>query len=247
MKTLAGTTVVVTRSIAQAGPLIDELEAAGASVVFAPLIEIRPIPEASASLRTAVAGLVGVDWLAVLSTNGARAVLDAIDGVPSCNLAVVGPATAAEFRQAGWEPDLVPQAATAAALAAEFPEAPLGGRVVIAQAAQGRPTLDDALGEAGWSVSTISVYDNLPVDLSPDLVVRAATGDLVIFGSPSAVDRHVASMGSNPRTAVCIGPVTANAASAAGFVVHVAHRPTTSALVSAALAASRQPGNRSES
>ena len=105
MSALAGRRVVVTRAAEQAGDLVSLLEAAGATAVVVPLIEIVSQPAACELL--AALDLADFDWLVVTSPNGASAYLDAHSSAPS-NVAAVGATTAAALTDGGVSVTLVP-------------------------------------------------------------------------------------------------------------------------------------------
>ena len=88
--------VVVTRPRAQAGPLVERLEALGLAVVECPLIEIEPLEEPTA-IDTS-----GYDWVVVtsrhavssLAASNARTNPEAPLGAWPARWAAVGPGTA---------------------------------------------------------------------------------------------------------------------------------------------------------
>jgi len=194
---LAGLRVVVTRSEQQAGPLITAVERAGGKPIALPLLAIVDAADGGVALRSALKMLGSDDWLAVLSPNAAHRVLDA--GRGAFSLAVVGEGTAKVFAQTGWNPEIVPAEESAAGLLAEFPPAG-GGRVVIAQAASGQPTLADGLRSVGWQVEVVVAYQNVLPEVGDEAVARArSAADVVVFASPSAVMRYVDLVGVHRR------------------------------------------------
>jgi uroporphyrinogen-III synthase len=189
--------VIVTRPRAQAGPLVERLEALGLDVVACPLIEIERTSDERIDAS-------GYDWLVVTSPNGADELARRLVP-PRPKVAAVGPGTAERLRAHGVEPALVPRVSTQAGLLDELPWPP--GRVLLAAAEDARRLLVERLGA-----------DFLPLYrtrlLEPD---APPEGDLVVLASGSAA-RAFARLGLGVP-AVSIGPQTTRAASEAGLRV----------------------------
>jgi uroporphyrinogen-III synthase len=232
--TLAGRTVVVTRAAEQASTLVGRLRERGATVVEVPTIAIAEPADAGAALAAAISRLDDVDWVVLTSTNGADRFLAALGGRTSPPIAVVGPGTAAAVRAAGIEPALVPERFVAEGLLAAFPSGP--GRVLLPQAEGARPVLAGGLRAAGWEVEAVVAYRTLTADPPPATIERARGADAITFTSGSTVTGYLAAAGAGavPPVVVCIGPVTADAAEAAGLAVAaVATEHTIEGLVAA--------------
>jgi uroporphyrinogen III methyltransferase/synthase len=195
--------VIVTRPRAQAGPLVERLEALGHEVVECPLIEIVPLGDDP--IDTA-----GYDWVVVTSPNGAEHLARRRCG-PLPRVAAVGPGTAEELRARGIDPELVPKVSTQEGLLAEFPRPP--GRVLVAAARGARRTLIDGLG-----ADFISLYDTVLV--RPAAVPQ---GDVVLLASGSAARSFATLQADVP--AATIGPQTTHVATSLGLHV-VAEAPT---------------------
>jgi uroporphyrinogen-III synthase len=233
---LTGVTVAVTRATDQASALIDRLTALGAEVVAVPTIEVVGPADGGAALARALGGLDDVDWLVVTSPNGARracAVAPDLSerlGRSGTRLAVIGPGTHAELERHGVSADLVPDRFVAEGLLDVFP-APSrpGARVLLAQAAGARPVLGHGLRSRGWTVDTIEAYRTMNPEVPTELAERARAADVVTFTSASTVAGYTAGVGliPPPSAVVCIGPVTAEAAVAAGIHVDAVAEPHT--------------------
>ncbi len=243
---LAGVRVVLTGLARGAGPLAAALRRQGASVAAVPVIEVAPLPEGAAALRS-VLDTDGVAWVAVTSSTGARCLLDAVDDLRSLGgvkLATVGPATAATMATAHVGVDLVGDGSGAAALAASI-GAPEGSRrrVVFPAAADARPELPELLRSAGWQVDVVPVYETRPTVLRSSQVESLQSCEVAVLTSPSSVAALEASAVEHELTrpaVVAIGPTTADAARTAGFVTTLAASPATTSLVEAvAVAAGR--------
>jgi uroporphyrinogen III methyltransferase / synthase len=195
--------VIVTRPRAQAGPLVERVEALGHEVVECPLIEIRPLGDEPVDTA-------GYDWVVLTSPNGAEQFARRRRG-PLPRVAAVGPGTAEVLRAQGIEPALVPRVSTQEGLLDEFPKPP--GRVLVAAARGARRALIDGLG-----ADFVPLYDTALV--RPDTV---PDGDLVLLASGSAA-RSFAALGADIPAAT-IGPQTTRAATKLGLRV-VAEAPT---------------------
>jgi uroporphyrinogen-III synthase len=233
--------VLVTRQPEQAGELRAGLQALGLTVVEVPLIEIAP-PADPAPLEAALRALAGYDWIAFTSANAVTAVADRLAALGlrwpgGARVASVGPATSAALadRLPGAPVALEPTADhRALGLLAAFAALPLeGARVLLPVSDRARDLLPRGLRQRGAAVDTPVAYRTLPApDLGPRLARALGQGaDLVTLASPSAVEAFVSSRpagGPVPPVAV-IGPVTEEAARAAGLTVAVVAVPSTAA------------------
>jgi uroporphyrinogen-III synthase len=145
------------------------------------------------------------------------------------------------------EPDLIPRSFTTEALARSFPQG--SGEVLIPRADIASTGLQKALRAKGWTPVRVTAYRTQIPRTLPSEARRAlheGLVDAVAFTSASTVQGfvHLAGVLSGPKI-VCIGPVTARAARAAGFKVHAVARPhTVGGLVAAlerALPSDRRP------
>jgi uroporphyrinogen III methyltransferase / synthase len=195
--------VIVTRPRAQAGPVVERLEALGHEVVECPLIEI--VPAGDEPIDT-----TGYDWVVVTSPNGAEHFARRRRGALP-RVAAVGPGTAEALRAHGIAPALVPRVSTQEGLLEEFPRPP--GRVLVAAARAARRTLVDGLG-----ADFVALYDTTLV--RPE---RVPKGDLVVLASGSAARAFAALDADIP--AATIGPQTTRVAADLGLRV-VAEAPT---------------------
>ena len=233
---LAGLTVLVPRARDQAGDFSALLRARGAEPLEVPTIEIRPVAS-TAELDRAVEDLAAgrYDWVILTSVNGVAAVrarAEALGHGPTAitraNVAAVGPATEAALRDWGIVPDLVPEAATTAALGQAFPScsSPSGsGTVLLARADLANPELGVLLRAKGWTTTEVVAYHTVPVGtLDPAARRRLDRGevDWVAFTASSTVEGFLRGYGGPPPPGVrvaAIGPVTADTARSAGIRV----------------------------
>jgi uroporphyrinogen III methyltransferase / synthase len=204
------------------GPLTTALRRAGAEPLVVPLIGIEPIHHDDSTARVP---LREFDWIAFTSANGVRmfwARLDADDQTAfrlHRAIAAVGPATARAVAALG---------ATSAVTAPEFVAESLadalgdvkGMKILWPRAAGARSVLSDTLRARGADVVEHILYDTVARTVQDETRSRIREADAITFTSPSAVHAFVACFGTSvaPKI-VCIGPVTANAATQAGLPV----------------------------
>lgn len=222
---LRGRRVVVTRPAHQAGSLSGKLAAAGASVVEMPTIAIADPADGGESLHAAAARAGSYNWVVFTSANAVDRFVPLLrDGrdLAGARLAAIGPGTAAALADHRLVADLVPERFVAEALLEAIPDPPGPGAGVLVPAAAGaRPVLADGLRARGWRVDVVEAYRTEPVVPAPGVLAAAAAADAVVFTSASSVEGYVAAAGAAavPPVVVCIGPVTAEAARAAGLAV----------------------------
>ena len=247
---LSGKRVLVTRTREQASELSAILSELGAEVIEAPAIRVEP-PASFSGLDGAISKLSSgrYDWVVFTSANGVRAFADRLRAagldaraLASARVAAVGPGTAETLGGIGIVPDLVPPSFTTREIAKAFPKGT--GRVLLARADVVEPGLDDALREKGWSVEKVTAYrlkgqTSMPRDVRAAVV--AGEIDILTFASGGTVRAFMKLLKGKPPAStkiVCIGPVTAKAARAAGLRVSaVARTHTIPGLVAAVVAA----------
>lgn len=237
-------TVLVTRAPGQAGEFSKLLRERGATVVEVPTIEIVP-PLSWAEADRAIDRLPGYDWLILTSTNAVhwffrrvrerRGDLAGLAGVRVC---AVGPKTREAIERAGLTVFFQPSVYRAERLIQEAGEgAWRGKRVLFPRAAEGRDVIPTEMRRVGAELDLVTVYRTVP---SPEgreklrSLLAAGTLDAVTFTSGSTVSSFAslldpAHLGSIVgRVAVaCIGPVTADAALAAGLTADVLAKEAT--------------------
>lgn len=187
--------MIVTRPRAQAGPLVDRLEALGHEVVECPLIEIERISDEPIDAS-------GYDWVIVTSPNGADEIARRGRNLP--RVAAVGPGTAERLRELGIDPAFVPRVSSQDGLLDEFPQP--AGRVLFTAAEGARRRPIDVLGA-----------DFVPLYRTRLLTPEPPDGDVVVLASGSAARAYAAVGGHTP--AVTIGPQTTRVAESVGLSV----------------------------
>ena len=229
--------IVLTRPPAQAGDFEDRVRALGGEPIVASAIAVVP-PETWTIADAALRRVGTYDWIAFTSANAVRALLDRAhaigispDELRSRLLAAVGPVTASIVRAALRAPDFVPAAHTSEALAREMAGVE-NARLLLPRGDLATDALPATLRARGAFVDEIVVYQTVPGPGIPEIAQRLRDGtvDALLFASASAV-HFVADAATVDATrwpvAVCLGPVTADAAREVGFAQVVVADGTT--------------------
>jgi len=236
-KPLFGRRVVVTRPRAQAADFIERLTAAGADVIPCPTIQIVP-PASWQPLDDAIDRVASFDWLVFTSVNGVemfferlRTLKRDVRALHRARLAAVGPQTASALSARGLLVDVTPDEFRAEGVAAAMRAGGVAGqRVLLPRAAAAREILPLMLREAGAVVEEVASYQT--VRARTDVgelrrLLREGGVDLVTFTSSSTVRNFLALLGSDTVRLLgdtqigCIGPITAETATAAGLRVAI--------------------------
>ncbi|TMK89370.1 MAG: uroporphyrinogen-III C-methyltransferase [Actinobacteria bacterium] len=221
---LFGRKVVVTRAREQASELVDRLHRLGAETVELPAITIDEPGDGGAALRGAALRVGHYDWVIFTSANAVErfcARLHDARSLAGVRVAAIGPGTAGALRSFGVEPDLVPENFVAESLIEVFPFG--NGEVLLPRAAVAREVLPESLRAKGWRVDVVEAYLTRSAEPSASALAEAGKADAITFTSSSTVTNflHVAGLDAVPPVVVCIGPVTAETARAAGLTVDV--------------------------
>ena len=226
---LFGLRVVVTRARAQASGLAATLVALGADVIELPAIRVVPRID-SAEVREAIGAIHSYALICMTSPNGVRLLFDALEAagldaraLANATVAAIGPGTARALAGRGIRADVVPKRSVAEALVESLETVDVRDRpVLVARAADARDVLPDALRERRAKVDVVALYETVAEEPDPEAVEAASSADYVTFTSSSTVRNCVAAIGGGfPERArvVSIGPVTSEAARAAGLTV----------------------------
>ncbi|MDR2863080.1 MAG: uroporphyrinogen-III synthase [Puniceicoccales bacterium] len=254
---LDGKRIVITRPEGQSAALHEALEGLGAVVLEIPLIDVEYTADPEV-LDDVWSGMGQFDWIIFTSANGVRGFFERffetfndIRGIGLSRIACVGNATAGAVREFRLNVDLLPDEATAEALAREL----IAGedlahlRVLIVTGNRNAETLAKTLeGKAHAIVQTLMVYATMENDvgqLDATETFRRQGADAIVFASASAVDAFVAQAkvltpvktARHPK-AVAIGPSTASALREHGIPVTAqADNPSPEALAEAVVRA----------
>ena len=228
---LHGRRVVVTRARAQASGLAATLRDLGAEVVELPAIRIEPRIE-SAEVRKAVSSLAEYSLVCLTSPNGVHLLFEAMRNagldaraLDGATVAAIGSGTARALAKHGIVADVVPERFVAEGLVEELAKVEVKHRcVLVARAAEARDVLPDALRERDSIVDVVALYETVREQPDPEQVEAAQSADYVTFTSSSTVTNLTEALGdrfpANARV-VSIGPITSEAARAAGLRVDV--------------------------
>ncbi len=231
---LLGKGVVVTRARQQASELADRLEELGACCIQYPTITIQPLDDYQ-PVEEAILELQRYDWLVFTSVNGVKYFWDQLDQIgldsrilAGCEVAAIGPATAAALKQRGIKPDFVPAKYVAESVVKGLLERGIHGKnVLIPRAKEAREVLPEELTNAGCFVKVLPVYETvLARNAEDDLRERLDAGEVqcITFASSSTVENFFELLPPDafrkyepqPKLA-CIGPVTAQTLERFGF------------------------------
>jgi uroporphyrinogen-III synthase len=221
--------VLVTRTAAQAEPLVTALAAESLTAVVVPTIEIRPVGP-GADLDTALERAARASWIAITSSNAVGPVLDAAarlgSDLSAVRWAAVGTITRQALEARGISVSFVPSTADSATLADELPLEP-GETVFLPRADIADWKLVAGLESRGASVESVVAYRTVegPESARESLRALFAAGgpDAIVFASASAVRGLAVLLGrahlevARRTVACCIGESTATAARHIGF------------------------------
>lgn len=228
---LAGRRILVTRAAEQAGELAERLRVLGAEPIVCATITSAP-PLDWQPLDQALAQLARYDWVIFTSATGVRSFFEraatlglATDALSVLMVGAVGRVTARALEQRGVRVDFVPDEYVAEALVAGIGDVD-GQRILLPRADIARKTLVDGLLAKGALVDDVVAYRTLPAD--PGDCELPFDVDIATFTSASTVRNFVTWLGKRPvcealpgARIACIGPITAQAAAAAGLKVDI--------------------------
>ena len=230
MKPLSGRRILITRAQHQAGSLYTALQALGADVLAAPMIEIVP-PDSYAPLDDALHNLANYDWLLLTSANGAAALRGRMEALglsvsdyPSLQVCAIGPATAHTLQRQGWALHATPKAYVAEAVVETMqdasPDRMTGKRVLLVRAKVARDVIPAELVRLGAQIHVVEAYQTV---MPPDAALQmekifsdsSQLPDAVTFTSSSTVKHFFQLLRSAGRNALpqgmhvaSIGPIT---------------------------------------
>jgi uroporphyrinogen III methyltransferase/synthase len=203
-----------------AGPEVREGEGAGAAVKGQAEGEAGGVAEARAPGGMGAAGDASAQTAGDASAQTAGAA-----GSRRATIGAIGSGTARALAEHGIVADIVPERFVAEALVeALAPVDVEGKRVLVARAAEARDVLPEALRERGAEVDVVALYETVRETPTPEAVEAAQGADYVTFTSSSTVRNLTEALAERfPSGAriVSIGPITSEAARAAGLDVAV--------------------------
>ena len=237
---LSGRRVLVTRAEAGASALSAPLAELGAEVLELPATRIEPLDPAP--LEAALRRLADYDWLALTSRNGVARFWEVLRSLgldaralAGKRLCAVGQVTADALLAHGLAVDVVPDRFVAEGVLEMMQRRDdVRGRRVLYVAAEGsRDVLPKGLEAMGAQVDVVAAYRSVRDGRGAEGVraeLEAGRVDVVTLTSASSVRGYVEAVGAEAARrarAATIGPVTSEAARAAGLEVLVEARTST--------------------
>jgi uroporphyrinogen III methyltransferase / synthase len=227
---LFGRRIIVTRASARAGALADRLRAHGADVLEMPSTRIVPLDHSA--LHAAIHRLAEYDHVLFTSQTGVDFFFDALRlasldarALSGLTVTAIGPATADALLTRGIVADIVPDRFIAEGVIEALRGRVSDTRILYPAAEGGRDILPDGLRAAGATVDVVRIYRSEPDGTNAEPLREALSADrvdLVTFTSASTVAGYVEAVGNSlvrRAPAASIGPITTDAARAAGITV----------------------------
>lgn len=234
-KPLENRTIAITRAAAQADEFAGILAGYGARTISIPVIEIRPLdtPEITRALHE----VNNYSWIVFTSSNGAAIFLGRLGKIKppedlKPKIGAIGPGTARQIEQLGFQVNMVPGLFQAEGLLEEFsrnkPGESEGLSILIPRAAQAREILPETLREMGMRVDVLPVYTtSFPAERAQELqsLLAESSPDMITFTSSSTVTNFIklasGNFDLNHYRYASIGPVTTETATKAGIEISV--------------------------
>lgn len=219
---LAGRTVMLLRAGRAAARARERLEEYGATVLLASVSAVTD-PVSWEAVDEAITHLERFDWVIFTSQEAVSRFFSAMRRLRldirklSAQIAVVGPQTAAAVQDYGIYPSLMPdEEYSQEGLAERLASLPLLGKGILLPGGNlNRSYLKDFLMQQGALVTSIALYQNLLVPLSPAVAKRVAAHDIdAVFYTASSAVEHLWEPHPELREAlrqtqaVSIGPLT---------------------------------------
>jgi len=247
-KPLEGKTILVTRARNQAKEFAEQLELAGATVVYFPTIEIAP-PESWADCDNAIRNLHTYDLIVFTSVNAvesffARALRvdgESLSTIRQKRVFAVGEKTRRALESHGCEIETLPEKATSEDLGHLLQQNELRGkRVLLPRGNLGTRILPKLLRQSQAIVDEVIVYrTQKPKVKGVESIEHMLTNqaiDVVTFFSPSSIQNFAELIPLACLDGVTVavnGEVSATSARAAGIKVEVIPpNPTAESMVS---------------
>jgi len=235
---LSGKKIVVTRSRAQAGDLVEQIESLGAEAVEMPTIRIAD-PEDFGPLDRAIDEIDTFDWVVLTSVNAVGRFIDRlferggdIRDLKGIKICAIGSATCEAVRKCRVRVDLVPPKYVAESIveALQKEGAIEGKRFLLPRADIARSLLPDEIHRLGGEAVEVDVYQTvLEEEADRDIIQRLLDGDidLVTFTSSSTVRNFARILGEKRLDKIKaathfagIGPITTRTAEELGIPIH---------------------------
>lgn len=242
---LQGLRILVTRPESQARYFMGQLKQAGAIPILLPTIKIVAPPSWELA-DTAINQLDRYQWLLLTSVNGVNCFFKRLQekGLSSKDCAhmttiSVGPKTAHTAARIGLKSDMIAKEYAAEGIIELFADRDIKQqKILLPRALKARELLPESLRQKGAEVNVVPVYETIFPPESAKLLIQLLSQekvDIITVTSASSATNLVnhcldpkilKNLKSLPTA--CIGPITANAATAAGLNVKITAKDYTS-------------------
>jgi uroporphyrinogen III methyltransferase / synthase len=247
-KPLANRTILLACSAKKMAELAAGIEAMGGNALLFPVIEVQDV-EDKQSLDNALASLNEYAWIIFSSAYGVKFFVQRLKrlgirmaGENMPKICAIGPATAKEIHESGYDVELVPEKFVADGVLEALTkyhgslEALAGRRVLIPRAKEAREVIPEALAAAGILVDAVPCYQTVraePVQASIEQL-KNQHPDMIVFTSSSTIKSFVEILGKREgikalmeSTVAVLGPITADTAESYGKSPDVLPRENT--------------------
>lgn len=254
---LAHRTILLACSAKKMDALADGISAMGGIPLRFPVIEVQDIQDKQ-PLDKALASLGEYAWVVFTSAYGVKFFVRRLEqlgirqGAESMpKICAIGPATAREVREAGYDVELVPKMFVAEGVVEALRkyhgslDLLARQRVLIPRAKEAREVLPEALTAAGICVDAVPCYQTICAEPSQEALIelRKKSPDMLLFTSSSAIRGFVEILGYEEGTrtlrgadVAVLGPITATAAESFGKIPNVLPAENTVASLLSAIA-----------
>ncbi len=228
MSELNGQTVLVTRSVTQAGSLAARLSELGASVILHPVIEIFE-PSDWREVDQSISALAQYGWIVFASTNGVRFFLQrcrhlgtSLAEFPALKIAAIGSQTALALQAVGLMVHLIPAQFDSSTVADNLLICVRQEAVLLVRANRGSEEMGVRLKAAKIPFSQIAVYQSVDVQTADTQTCwRMERGEIdwVTITSSAIAVATVRLFGERLRQVnlASISPTTSSQLTALGF------------------------------
>jgi uroporphyrinogen III methyltransferase / synthase len=247
-KPLQNLTILVACSAKKMVELADGLRAMGGVVLPFPAIDARAIEDAHL-LDRSLASLKEYAWIVFTSAYGVRFFMQRLneraidtDRRSMPKLCAIGPATAAELKEFGYEAALIPEQFQAEGVLDALGKYHggilnlAGKRLLLPRAQEARELLPQALSAAGVQVDVVPCYKTVRAQIDGEILLqlRDKKPDLIVFTSSSTIRNLVEILGQQEgvklllqSTVAVIGPVTGHTSESFGKSAEIVPKENT--------------------
>jgi uroporphyrinogen III methyltransferase / synthase len=267
-KPLQDLTILVACSAKIMAEFASGLGAMGAIILPFPVIEAKGIDNTQL-LDHSLESLSEYDWILFTSAYGVRFFMQRLNelamAVTSRNmpkLCAIGPATAAELNEFGYDASLIAERFLAEGMLDALGEYHggiqniAGKRILLPRALKARELLPTALVQAGARVDVIPCYQTVQGQIDADVLLELQNNDpdLIIFTSSSTIRYMFETLGQEAgqkllrhSTVAVLGPITANTSESYGKSPEIIPKENTVASLIEAIGRYYKSGNTQRS